>query len=320
LFHWENGLKLTTADLAIDFRRRQPRAFISHAHSDHMARHEFALCTPETAALYQLRLGPRRTLAMPYRQPLDWAGLRLTTYPAGHCLGSAMLLAEDGGRALLYTGDFKLRPGLTAAAAELPHAEILVIESTYGHPDYRLPPREETIAEFLALVRRALAEEKTPVIQGYVLGKSQEVTRVLTDAGIPVLQHGEIYQVSRKYEELGCPLGHYELFRGRAEPGWAVIVPPGRVSARGWPGEIARPVRFALTGWAKDRDAKYRLGVDHALPLSDHADYDELLEAIQRVAPQTIYCTHGPESFVDRLLDLGYDAHVLGKPSQGRLF
>ena len=92
LFHWENGLKLTTADLAIDVRRRQPRAFISHAHSDHMARHEFALCTPQTAALYQLRLGPRRTLEMPYRQTIDWGGLRLTTYPAGHCLGSAMLL------------------------------------------------------------------------------------------------------------------------------------------------------------------------------------------------------------------------------------
>ncbi len=315
MFHWENGLKLTNADLAIDFRRRQPRAFVSHAHSDHMARHELALCTPETAALYQLRLGPRRTHAMPYRQPIDWAGVRLTTFPAGHCLGSAMLLAEDGNRSLLYTGDFKLRPSLTAAAAELPHADTLVIESTFGDPAYRLPPREETIAEFIALVRRVLAEEKTPVIQGYVLGKSQEVTRLLTDHGIPVLQHGTIFEVSQKYEELGCPLGRFELFRGLVKPGWAVIVPVGT-----YPGEIPNAVRFAVTGWAMDRGAKYRLGVDHAIPISDHADYDELIEAIDRVAPREIYCTHGPESFVDRLLDLGYNAYVLGKARQGRLF
>jgi Cft2 family RNA processing exonuclease len=315
LFHWDNGLKLTTADLAIDFRRRQPRGFISHAHSDHMARHEYALCTPETAALYQLRLGTRPTLEMPYRQTIEWAGLRLTTYPAGHCLGSAMLLAEDGGETLLYTGDFKLRPALTAAPAELPHADTLVIESTYGNPAYRLPPRAETIAEFFALVRRALAEEKTPVIQAYVLGKSQEITRLLTGEGIPVLQHGSIYAVSRMYEELGCPLGRFERYRGRAGPGWAVIVPPGAP-----PGEIAQPVRFALTGWAMDRGAKYRLGVDHAIPLSDHADYDELIEAIDRVAPRIIYCTHGPESFAERLLDLGYNAHVLGKRTQRRLF
>jgi Cft2 family RNA processing exonuclease len=315
LFHWENGLKLTTADLAIDFRRRQPRAFISHAHSDHMARHEFALCTPQTAALYRLRMGPRRTLDMPFRQPVEWAGLRLTAYPAGHCLGSAMLLVEDRGSTLLYTGDFKLGPSLTAEQAELPHADTLVIESTYGHPDYRLPPREESIARFLALVREALADEKVPVVQAYVLGKSQEVTRVLTDAGIPVLQHREIYEVSRMYESLGCPLGRFERFRGRVEPGWAVIVPPGTSL-----GELPRQVRFALTGWAMDRGAKYRLGVDHAIPLSDHADYDELIEAINRVAPRAVYCTHGPESFVERLLDMGYNAHVLGKARQGRLF
>jgi putative mRNA 3-end processing factor len=315
LFHWENGLKLTTADLAIDFRRRQARAFISHAHSDHMARHELAICTPQTAALYQLRLGPRPTLELPYRQAMEWAGLRLTTYPAGHCLGSAMLLAEDRGRTLLYTGDFKLRPSLTAEPAELTHADTLVIESTFGHPDYRLPPREECLAEFFGLVRRALADEMVPVIYAYVLGKSQEITRMLTSEGIPVLQHGSIYQVSRVYESLGCSLGRFERFRGRVEPGWAVIVPAGS-----GPMELPHQVRFALTGWAMDRGAKYRLGVDHAIPVSDHADYDELIEAIDRVAPQAVYCTHGPESFVDRLLDLGYNAFVLGKRRQGRLF
>ncbi len=50
MFHFDRGLKLTKADLSIDFRRRQPRGFISHAHLDHMARHELALCTPQTLA------------------------------------------------------------------------------------------------------------------------------------------------------------------------------------------------------------------------------------------------------------------------------
>ena len=60
MFHWDNGLKLTRPDLAIDFRRRQPRGFLSHAHADHMARHQYALCTPATAALYHLRLARGR--------------------------------------------------------------------------------------------------------------------------------------------------------------------------------------------------------------------------------------------------------------------
>lgn len=316
MFHWENGLKLTRADLAIDFCRRQPRGFISHAHTDHMARHEYALCTPETSALYQFRLGRRRTLKIPYRRPIQWGGLRLTTYPAGHCLGSAMLLAEDGSQSLLYTGDFKLGPSATAEEAELPHAEILVLESTYGHPDYRLPPREETIERLVALVRETLATGATPVIVAYVLGKAQEVTRLLADRQIPVLQQKRIYQVSRVYEACGMRLGQYELFEDRPRPGWAVLVPPGTPPLEC----LGREVRIAVTGWAVDNGARYRLKVDHAVPLSDHADYDQLFEAVRRVRPDKVYCTHGPESFALRLREAGHDAHPLGRPSQMTLF
>ncbi len=321
MFHWENGLKLTKADLAIDFRRRQPRAFISHAHADHMARHEYALCTPETSALYQFRLGRRLTLEMPYRKPIEWGGLRLTTYPAGHCLGSAMLLAEDdaaprGRQSLLYTGDFKLGPSATAEQAELPSADVMVLESTFGTPRYRLPPREEVLEQLFTLVRRTLADGATPVIVAYILGKAQEVTRLLADQGIPVLQHRKIFQVSRVYEACGTSLGRYALFEGRAEPGWAVVVPPGTPPLE----ELRREVRIAVTGWAMDEGAKHRLRVDHALPLSDHADYDELFEAVARVAPRKIYCTHGPDTFVDRLREAGHDAHPLGRSSQSRLF
>jgi Cft2 family RNA processing exonuclease len=307
VFHWDDGLKLTKADLAIDFRRRQPRAFISHAHSDHLARHEYALCTPETAALYWHRLGRRPTLPMPYRTPIDWGGLRLTTFPAGHCLGSAMLLAEDGSQSLLYTGDFKLGESATAERAELPHADILVIESTFGEPAYRLPPRAVAIEQLLTLVNQTIADGATPVIEAYVLGKGQEVTRLLTLAGIPVLQHRHM---------CGVKLGLYERLGGVAVPGWAVVVPPGTGPAE----RLGRQVRIAVTGWAADPRTKYRLRVDHAVPLSDHADYDELFEAVALVEPRVVYCTHGPESFVDRLQEAGYDARRLGRPSQKRLF
>lgn len=312
MFHYDRGLKLTAIDLAIDVRRRQPRGFISHAHADHMARHEFAYCTPETGKLYLHKFGNRPLRELPYRTMVELGSVRLTTYPAGHCLGSAMLLADDGMSTLLYTGDFKLGPSATAEAAELPHADLLVIESTYGNPAYRLPPREQVIEQFLELVYRALADGATPVIEAYVLGKSQEVTRILTLAGIPVLLHPLVFEMSRIYRACGVDLGDAHLYVDAPLPGHAVVVPPRMQKTHRLRG-LKKTVTFAVTGWAMHPSTRHRLGVDHAVPLSDHADYDELFEAIERVQPREIYCTHGPASFVDCLREAGLNAFPLDR-------
>jgi putative mRNA 3-end processing factor len=342
VFHYDAGLFLTQAKLAIDVRRRQPRCFVSHAHSDHIARHELALATPATAMFYRHRLGPRhRVWEMPYHRPIEFGGLRLTAYPAGHCLGSAMLLAEDGRRSVLYTGDFKLDAPVTADPAELPHADILIMESTFGLPRYRWPPRESVVAQLLEIVRTALAGGKTPVIHAYSLGKSQEVTRLLTLHGIPVLQHPAIYAISQIYLACGVDLGDVRPYvspspsgrgqsegklpltsgKGRGEDvsGHAVVTLPRGMGGFRLAG-LKRTVSIAPTGWAMDSSTKYRLGVDYALPLSDHADFDQLIETVRRVEPSEIYSTHGPAEFAGHLRDLGYNAAPLNPPPQRRLF
>ena len=320
MFHWDNGLFLTAAQLAVDVRRRQPRGFMSHAHADHIGAHELGLCTPATACLYRHRLGShRRTLEMAYRRPLEFGPLRLTTYPAGHCLGSAMLLAEGSEQSLLYTGDFKLSESATCEAAELPRADILVMESTFGKPRYRLPPRADVVGELIDLVRRTLAEQRTPVVHAYALGKAQEVTRLLTEADIPVQQHPTTYAVSEVYRQCGVDLGRVSVYQGQALPDHAVVTLPR--GARGFRlAGIAKPVSIAVTGWAIDPSTQYRYGVDHALPLSDHADFDDLLETVERVGPQAVYCTHGPREFVEHLRAAGHNAFPVTGSYQTRMF
>jgi Cft2 family RNA processing exonuclease len=317
MFHFDNGLRITSIDLGVDMRRRQPRGFISHAHTDHMARHELAFCTPATAELYQHRYGPRPTKLMPFGEKLTWADCILSTHAAGHVFGSAML-AIEACQTVLYTGDFKLRPSATAEPAVPPRADVLIMESTYGHPRYRLPPREESIAQLVALVTRVLNDGRTPVVQAYVLGKAQEVTRILTLAGIRVVQHPLVHAVSEVYQRCGCDLGPIELCDGPPPTDAAVIAPPRRQKAAALVG-LRRPVSIGVTGWAIDPACRWRLGADYAVPLSDHADFDELIECIERVEPAVIYCTHGPEEFVELLRKRGHNAHPLtdcraGKP------
>ncbi|QDU96004.1 MBL fold metallo-hydrolase RNA specificity domain-containing protein [Lignipirellula cremea] len=320
-FHFDRGLKLTDIDLAIDVRRRQPRGFVSHAHADHIAPHETAYCTPATAVMYRHRLGEHRKVAeMPFGKTLEWSDLRLTTLPSGHILGAAMLLAESDKLRLLYTGDFKLGHSATAERAAIPQVDILVMESTFGDPQYRWPDRTATLERFFRLVEDTLNDGLTPLVHAYVLGKAQEITRLLTQRGLCVYQHPLIYEISQLYEKCGCPLGDYRLYEGSCPPGAVVMAPP-RSQKRAVALSGLGPVRtFFLTGWALNNSVPWRMKVDHALPLSDHADYTELLSMVEQANPRVIYCTHGPESFADRLIALGHDARVLGRDNQLRLF
>lgn len=317
MFHWDKGLILSASGIAVDFTRRQTLGFVSHAHADHLARHALTLCTPETESLARHRLKSKpmqqfRTLR--YHVPLDWEGTRLTVYPAGHCLGSAMLLAEDleSGRSLLYTGDFKLGRSATCPEAVVPRADELVIESTFGTPKYRMPSREETIARLIEEVGNTLADGLTPVVYAYSLGKGQEVTKLLTDAGFPVQQHKSTFEISAIYRRHGVDLGDVVLLeKHTSEPGRVLLVPPQAGRYAGSFTTPTRPRTFVVTGWAIEKGATYKYGVDVALPLSDHADYDELIEAVRRAAPERVFCTHGDTAFVDRLNDLGFHARPL---------
>jgi Cft2 family RNA processing exonuclease len=226
-----------------------------------------------------------------------------------------MLLVNDGAQRLLYTGDFKLRNSLTAEPAQPPRAEVLVMESTYGDPRYRLPSRAESCERLVAAVRQALEQGRVPAVHAYVLGKAQEVTRILTAAGLRVLQHPVIVPISERYQACGCELGPFEPFSLERLPGSVVILPPRWQKAANLPG-LKQAVRIIVTGWAMNEVTRQRQFADVAIPLSDHADYDELLECIDLVQPRQVYCTHGPSAFVERLRQRGVEAYALANGRQ----
>jgi Cft2 family RNA processing exonuclease len=202
------------------------------------------------------------------------------------------------------------------------------MESTYGLPFFRFPPREEVITRLLEIVEGALRANRQPIVMGYSLGKSQEIVRILTDAGFPVTVHGAVFYNNQAYERLGVPLGTYrkyafEDFHGPValdlrERG--VLVAPPQVARAAFVTRFTNPCRVMMTGWGLMKNAIYRYGVDHALPLSDHADFDELLELIERVQPRQIYTHHGYREFAQTLRGKGLNATCAKKDDQLTLF
>ncbi len=315
--HHRKGLWLPQVGWWLDAQARAERSFVSHAHSDHIARHREVLCTAATARLLHARLpGRRAETVLPFGRThaLEF-GVLATLHPAGHILGSSQILLEheDHG-SLLYTGDFKLRPGLAAEPCATPAADTLIMETTFGLPRYVFPPEAETIARLIAFCQQAVADGATPVLLCYSLGKSQEVLRALAPAGLPVMLHAETLRLTRICEQFGLVFPPYREFDADTAAGHVVICPP---FSTGLLSRIASARTAAVTGWALDAGATYRLRTDAAFPLSDHAGYDDLLTFVERVRPRRILTLHGfAKEFAQTLRELGWDALAIGQGNQ----
>jgi Cft2 family RNA processing exonuclease len=348
MLEWADDLKISNADLYLDSRQPRSCCFISHAHSDHICRHDKTICTPATATLtaHRLRFAeptgeedssagdavatiPDCALALPYRERFDLdSDTLLRLFPAGHVLGSAMLHVTRPEGSLLYTGDVKLRQSRTCEPAEIVTADYLVTESTYGLPEFQFPDPRELAERLCELAEQSFKDNRQPIVMGYSLGKAQEISRTLTEAGFAVTQHGAAYNITEIYQSLGVAVGAVRRYRFGDFHGAdqldlrerGVLVAPPYVARTPFVTRFSNPCRIIMTGWALQKNAIYRYGVDHALPLSDHADFGELLELIDRVRPRKIFTHHGYPEFVDQLKMRGFNAQLARPADQLSLF
>lgn len=315
-FH--DGVLLPELDLWLDPHAPKHRAFVSHAHSDHLAAHREVLMTPRTAALMRERMGGERIEHLiPYGESREFAEFRATLLPAGHIFGSAQIHIESDQGTLLYTGDFKVRPGLSAEPIEARQADTLIMETTYGLPKYRLPPTEEVMGLMVAFCRDAQADGAVPVLLGYSLGKSQEILCALMAAGLTPMLHAAVWRMTEVYREL-CPTfpSGYVKFDAAQVSGKVLICPPSAVRSS-MITRIPNRRTAVLTGWALDPGATYRYQVDAAFPLSDHADYDDLLQYVNMVQPKRVLTLHGfASAFAADLRARGIEAWALSQENQ----
>jgi putative mRNA 3-end processing factor len=290
-------LRITNSILHLDAKRRVECAFVSHAHGDHIGRHDRTIATAPTIALMRHRLGEpkrRRTEALPvgYRTPFGLGELTLELFSAGHVLGSAQLRVTRNEVAVGYTGDLCTEPTHAADKADVMPCDVLVMESTFGHARYVFPPKEETLAAIRRFVDDALSDGVTPVLLGYALGKAQEILKFLSDAGYACRAHPVVHAVNRIYEAEGVSLANVRpLGPEGAGPGEVVVAPPHLARSPAMRG-VGRRRTAILTGWALD-GARWFRGVDAAFPLSDHADYPSLLRYAKATGASRVFTVHG---------------------------
>jgi len=241
---------------------------------------------------------------------------RLSLHPAGHVLGSAMARLEVDGDSLLYTGDFKLREGLSSERCEPVHARTLVMETTYGRPRYIFPPTEEVLASVLQFCWTSLDAGITPVLVAYSLGKAQEILASLLKANLPIQLHASSAKLTEIYADLGYQFPRWTLLNPETARGHVIITPTVRPLLSAQPG--IGPLRIAsLSGWALDRRWPTTDENQPRFALSDHADFPDLVKFVKEVRPQRVFTLHGfAADFARHLRRQGMEAYALSEDDQ----
>ncbi|HDZ18785.1 MAG TPA: beta-CASP ribonuclease aCPSF1 [archaeon] len=191
---------------------------ISHAHLDHCGIVPFlykygyrgpvylTLPTRNLATMLQLdfiQICEKEGSPQPYSKrdvkssvlhtiPLSWGkvtdiapDIKLTLHNSGHIIGSSIIHLHfgKGDYNFVYTGDFKYQKTrlLEKATVKFPRVESLLIESTYGGPQDRIPSRQESEKELKQILNSTLKRGGKVLIPVLAVGRAQELLIVLEE-------------------------------------------------------------------------------------------------------------------------------------------
>lgn len=298
-----HGILLPELNIGFDFSTPEAdHIFISHAHSDHMPRNrnESVYCTPNTYKLMKKRGYSGDATTIDFGEPVETDSARVTLYPAGHILGSAMTFVESDLGNVLYTGDYRTPPSPATEGFELPRdVDYFITEATFSLPVYRWASVEELTNEVQTFARDTLDEGYTPVFLAYNLGKAQEVMHMLAPLDHPVQIHGAGYKLCSVYEEAGIDLGRYETYDRETCEGNILVTTTSAIN-NGFASNVRQKRLAYCSGWAARESSRTQLTVDKLIPLSDHLDFFELIDICKQLAPQKVYITHTPNASVVR--------------------
>ena len=321
----QKGVKIKegNSELFVDaYGIKNKPAIITHAHSDHAkpSLSNSYFMTKETKSL--ISSGAKKAKDFKIKEVSLGKKFRINDFEvslhsSGHILGSAQVKIHNSSSAVI-TSDLKMQKSILFEPAEQLKADTLLIETTFGLPEYNFPSRQVVYEDMMGWLHESASKNHFVVLGGYSTGKGQELTKIVNEfGGVHPLVHSRIYEQNKVYEKNGVKLGTYYGLDHNLNDSNVLIVPPHYIDdslLKALEHQLHRKVDCAIaTGW---KGLRYK-----TFPLSDHADFNGLLEYVKNAEPKTVLTHHGFASefasYVQRRLKI--PARPLGEASQTML-
>ncbi len=287
-------------------------AIISHGHADH-ARWgmKHYLCHHHTKPILQHRIGAHINVeSLDYNSPIHINGVTVSFHPAGHIIGSAQIRLEYKGFVVVFTGDYKVVSDGLTIPFEPVKCHQFITESTFGLPIYRWQPEEELQRQMHHWIALNKSHGKTSVFFGYSLGKAQRILKMLQGVD-DIFVHKAIYDINQAINtdfslpKTKCLTADFN----KKEVEHRIVVLPPALSNSKLLKRIPNPATAVCSGWMQIRGNRRWRSVDAGFPVSDHADWPGLLEAVKATGAEKVFVTHGSQATFSKYLnEIGIDA------------
>ncbi|NJK39281.1 MAG: ligase-associated DNA damage response exonuclease [Oscillatoriales cyanobacterium RM2_1_1] len=300
------GLYCQAGGFFIDPWKPVELALITHAHSDHARSGcQKYMATEISAGILHKRLGETINLTgTQYGEPLRLGETQVSFHPAGHVLGSAQIRVEHQGEVWVVSGDYKRCADPTCAEFEVIPCNTFITEATFGLPIYHWETGAQTCQEIYDWWQGDL--DRPSLLFCYAFGKAQRVLAELCHlTNQMVYVHGAIQGLTEIYRRVGvemvptAPIS--EQPRSYKFKGDLILAPPSAYRSN-WMKRFPQPQTAFASGWMAVRGARRRRGYERGFVLSDHADWQGLVQTVRQTGAQTVYVTHGQSQVLSRYL------------------
>ena len=277
-----------------------PVVFYSHAHSDHIPR-KLPKTDIITSKITQLLM---RNFTSNFEEPTyhesySQNNVHFKQKSSGHIVGSTALVIESSEGKVIYTGDVSIRDKGFLEPFKPEKCDSLIIESTFGTPEYVFPEYDETIKQTKEQISYYIEKNIPVVLMGYALGKAQMLYHSFSELSETIVMHGANYKINSLLMDENVagsiPAIAYvdaketELLEKKHD--WILYTPlkSGRDAFFSYLKKKFNAKLFAFSGWCISPNYKFRMAVDYGVPISDHADFKELIEICEKCDPNQIY-------------------------------
>jgi putative mRNA 3-end processing factor len=287
--------------------------FVSHAHMDHLPSKNGGtiLSSIETNKIAHLR---GFTMQNHIEEMADYQ-----LVDSGHILGSKGLFFDD----IFYTGDICTRNRGFLQGAKIPKCKTLITECTFGLSEFVFPKLDELKKQVNELISEFYSKGIPVILMGYQLGKAQTITQLFGHWG-PLYFHDSVKEMNDLHIQLGVSLidgvGHSEAQKKGLldKKPWLMVAPmmSGKNSFLRDMKSKYGAVTIGFSGWAQSTKFTFGRRTDYSIPMSDHCDFNELVDMVIDSGAEKVYTIHGfVEDFAKHLNTLGIDAQPLRENS-----